>query len=263
MRQRRSGAVRTAVAAALLGLVAVARPVLAEPFIPETDDTVLERLMPPSDPALQELRALAAAQRAEPDALALAIAYARRAVEFARRNGDPRYAGYAEAALRPWLSRADVPPAAAFMDAVLRQYRHDFSGALATLDALLAANPGDAETRLVRATVRQVTGDIAGAAEDCEELVRRADYIVVATCRSAAQEAAGQSRLAAKTLEIALALPAPPGLRLWALTLAAEQAARRGDPVKGRGALSRGAGDRRQRSGSGLVLCRFPARCRP
>jgi hypothetical protein len=155
------GAARAGCAALLLGLVAFARPVLALPFIPAGDDIVLETLTPPGDPALQELRALAAAERAAPDTLAPAIAYARRAVEFARRNGDPRYAGYAEAALRGWLARADVPPAAAFMDAVLRQYRHDFTGALGILDSLLAARPGDAETRLVRATVRQVTGDIA------------------------------------------------------------------------------------------------------
>ena len=221
-------------AAALLGLglVAFARPGLAAPFTPAGDDTVLETLTPPGDPAVRELRALAAAQRAAPDALAPAITYARRAVEFARRNGDPRYAGYVEAALRPWLGRAEVPPAAAFMDAVLHQYRHDFTGALATLDTLLAANPDGAETRLVRATVRQVIGDIAGAAADCDEMVGRVDFLAVATCRAAALEAAGKSRPAARTLDIALALPAPPGLRLWALTLAAEQAARRGDPVK-------------------------------
>ncbi len=232
MRYRRGGSALGAAAVALLGLAAFARPAQAEPFIPMTDDTVLEQLVPPSDPALQQLRALAAAARAEPGQLGPAIAYARRAVEYARRDGDPRYAGYAEAALRSWLGQAVVPPDASFMDAVLRQYRHDFPAALTELDALLRADPANAEMRLVRATVRQVTGDIAGAATDCDELARRVDYLVVATCRSAALEAAGQSRLAARTLEIALALPAPPQLRLWALTLAAEQAARRGDPVK-------------------------------
>jgi predicted Zn-dependent protease len=221
-------------AAALLslGLVAFARPGLAAPFTPASDDTVLETLTPPGTPALRELRALAAAERAAPDALAPAIAYARRAVEFARRNGDPRYAGYAEAALRPWINRTDEPPTAAFLDAVLHQYRHDFPQALATLDALLDTDPDNAEMRLVRATVRQVTGDIAGAGADCDALTGRIASLAVATCRAAAMEASGDPNRATRTLEIGLALPAPPNLRLWALTLAAEQAARHGDPVK-------------------------------
>jgi len=234
-------------AAALLGLVAFARPGLAAPFIPSDDETVLETLTPPGDPALQHLRALAAAARAAPEELAPAIAYARRAVEFARHNGDPRYAGYAEAVLRPWLGRTEVPPAAAFMDAVLRQYRHDFTGALVILDTLLIVAPNNAEARLVRATVRQVVGDIAGAAADCAALSGRVDLAIAAPCRAAALEAAGNSGQAAKTLAIALALPAPPELRLWALTLAAEQAARHGDPAQAevlyREALAIDAGD--------------------
>ena len=234
-------------AAALLGLVAFARPGLAAPFVPTDDNIVLETLTPPGDPALKQLRALAATARAAPDELAPAIAYARRAVEFARHNGDPRYAGYAEAALRPWLSRAEVPPGAAFMDAVLRQYRHDFTNALSILDALLTAAPNNAEARLIRATVRQVVGDIAGAAADCDALSRRVDPAIAAPCRAAALEASGHSEQATKTLAIALALPAPPDLRLWALTLAAEQAARHGDPVKAEAryheALALDAGD--------------------
>ncbi len=234
MSRQRGGAAWPRHAAALLslGLVAFARPGLASPFLPSSDDAVIETLTPPGDPALKEMRALAATARTNPGELAPAIAYARRAIEFARRNGDPRFAGYAEAAMRPWVSGDQVPPAAAFMDAVLHQYRHDFTGASTTLDALLATESGNVEIRLVRATVRQVTGDIAGASADCAELAGRTDFIVAATCSTAALEADGRSAPARRSLEIALALPAPPAIRLWSLTLAAEMAARHGEPDK-------------------------------
>ncbi len=232
MTKQRGGSIWCGCAAALLSLVAFARPGLAAAFTPTGDDVVVETLTPPGDPALKELRKLAASAHANPDSSAPAIAYARRAIDFARHNGDPRYAGYAEGALRPWLNRPDAPPAVIFMDAVLHQYRHDFASALTTLDALLTADPANAEERLTRATVRQVVGDIAGAAADCNSLPRNVELVLIATCRAAAAEAAGNTAQAARFLAVGLVMPSTPDYRLWALTLAAEMAARHGDPVK-------------------------------
>src|SRR5258708_347889 len=114
---RGSAALRRAVSgfrAHTLGLACVAvlagmEAAATAPFVPQDDATVLDILPFPGDPSIRALRTLAAEQRANPNDIALALTLARRYVEQARRDGDPRYAGYAEAVLRPWLT-SSAPP---------------------------------------------------------------------------------------------------------------------------------------------------------
>ena len=129
--------------ALLLGIVLLAVPAAAHaaPRLPASDATVLERLPArPNDPAMKELRELRAALAATPSDAALAARLARRYFELASAEGDPRYVGYAEAALRAWRD-SEAPPEVLFMRGLLRQYRHDFAGALKDLDATLRAAP--------------------------------------------------------------------------------------------------------------------------
>jgi hypothetical protein len=55
-----------------------------------------------SDPVIRELRALHGRLKDEPNNLPLALRLARGYLELGRVTGDPRYAGYAQAALTPW-----------------------------------------------------------------------------------------------------------------------------------------------------------------
>jgi hypothetical protein len=74
----------------------------AAPFIPAADAEILERLpLSPGDPKLRELRALGARLKESPQDLPLALRVARNYVELGRTSGDPRYVGYAQAALAP------------------------------------------------------------------------------------------------------------------------------------------------------------------
>ncbi|UUZ52705.1 hypothetical protein LP419_26185 [Massilia sp. H-1] len=82
-----------------------AQAVQAAPYTPASGSAVIERLPRRADPAQQELRALRAQLAARPGDLALATSVARQHIATARRETDPRYFGYAQAALAPWWSQ--------------------------------------------------------------------------------------------------------------------------------------------------------------
>ena len=160
--------------AVLLVGTLVAAPVLAAPAIPWSDDVVLERLPESRDPSIATLKKMRSLVRAAPQDLRVATLYARRAVDASRATGDPRYLGQAQAALQPWWSADDPPSPALLLRATIKQSLHDFDGALADLDRLLARAPDDAQARLTRATVRSVVGPPT----------RRARTAIVSSARS-------------------------------------------------------------------------------
>ena len=213
--------------AVLLGWALLGAPAQAAPAIPSSDDVVLERLPESRDPSIATLRKMRALLRAAPQDLRVAALYARRAVDAARATGDPRYLGQAQAALQPWWSADDAPSPALLLRATIKQSLHDFDGALADLDRLLARTPDDAQARLTRATVRAVVGRVDEARADCDRLAVAVPALVLATCRASADASTWRA------LDAALAADATSqnAVRTWALTLAGEIAARRGDAL--------------------------------
>ncbi len=202
----------------------------AKPYTPESDGVVLERLPEKGDPSLAQLKRMRAALMMNPLDLNIAVPVARRALEAGRRLGDPRYFGQAQAALAPWWSADDAPPAALLLRATLKQSQHDFEGALADLDRLLAAHPALAQARLTRATVLGVRGRYADARRDCEQLNGLVEPVVVRGCEATPASLSGNADGAYGALAQVLAQGVGnPVVREWALTLAAEIAARRGD----------------------------------
>jgi hypothetical protein len=104
------------VVAPVLGLAVVATAAAA-PFIPQSDQQVLERLpFAASDPVMHELRALSDRLKGQPDNLPLALGLARRYLELCRVTGDPRYADYAQAALAPCWELPQPPEEVLVMD---------------------------------------------------------------------------------------------------------------------------------------------------
>lgn len=226
--------------ARVAGLILFAWPlcgqsVVSEPYVPDDDASVLERLAtrPADAGAIQALYAQQRALAARPDDLALALDFARRAIERGRAEGDPRWHGRAEAALRPWLKASAPPPAVRLLRATLRQQRHDFAGALLDLDALIRQRPDDLQARLTRATVLLVQGRPAAALPDCNALAAaRRNLLAAAVCLASVRGLDGHLDAAAETLAGALAASAqaPAGERRWAWTTLAELEARRGRP---------------------------------
>jgi len=217
-------------AVAIVTAVAINGGALAAPYTPADDGIVLERLPEALDPALAELKRMRAALRANPNDLDHAARLARRCIEAARETGDPRFLGQAQAALAPWWAAADPPPPALLLRATIKQSQHDFSGALADLDRLLAVRAGDGQALLTRATILTVLGRYADAQRDCAKLVRLASGLVTTTCLAGASSLNGDAAGAYRGLVQALARAGDTaGTRAWALTLAAEIAARRGE----------------------------------
>src|SRR5947207_2660834 len=126
---------------AFISLLLFCGTVTTMPYVPENDAIVLERLPEQADPSLKALRRMRAALRVNPSNLDVAAPVAKRAIEAARATGDPRLLGQAQAALAPWWTMSDPPAPALVLRATLKQSQHDFAGAIADLDRLIAIAP--------------------------------------------------------------------------------------------------------------------------
>lgn len=206
---------------------------MAEPYRPSHDTEVLETLPAPGDADQRQLRELRATLAKDPMNRRLAVTVARRYIQAARSEADPRYHGYAHAALAPWWDLAKPPVDVLLLRAVVRQSRHDFDGALADLDRVLAARPRHQQAWLTRAFVLQVQGRHDAAMTSCQRLGPSVDRLVIATCIGRVESLSGKAEAGYERLRRALdASPdAEDRLRVWALTVLAEIAARRGAPA--------------------------------
>jgi uncharacterized protein (TIGR02996 family) len=218
------------VAAAVAG-AALACGAAAAPFVPSDDAMVVERLPSRAIPQLRDAKALRAAgvPKDAGAATALATAY----VRASRVEGDPRFLGYAEAALRPWWSDPDAPAAVLVLRATIRQSRHEFDAAIGDLDRVLERAPRHSQALLTRATILTVQGRYAAAREDCARLSGLVPALYAAVCTAAIDSVTGRSSAAYDAVVRALAGAPRAGAteRAWAETLLGEIAHRRGDPA--------------------------------
>ena len=109
----------------------------AEPYIPDDDSVVLQTLPASGNSNMQQLRQLRKELSNAPTDLALAVKLAQEYLQIGRTTVDPRYDGYAQAALQPWWNMAQPPAEVLLLRAILRQRRHDFDRALNDLDHVL------------------------------------------------------------------------------------------------------------------------------
>jgi tetratricopeptide (TPR) repeat protein len=139
---------------------------------PTDDAVVVQRLT--HNPTAAE-RSRQRTLRAGPANLPLALAAARDAITRARRLGDPRDLGLAQAALQPWWADANAPPSVVLLRATVLQSQHHFDAALRDLGSLLDPQKKvDLAVRqqawLTRAAVLQAQGQLAAAQRDCTAL---------------------------------------------------------------------------------------------
>jgi hypothetical protein len=214
-----------------LMLLLAAATALAAPRVPASDAEVLERLPARAlDPRQREMAELRRALAARPGDLDLALQLARRYYAEVAAEGDPRYIGYAQAALGPWWSLADPPPAARVMRATLLQFNHQFDQALADLKAAAQAEPDNGEAWAWLAAIAMVRGDYPLARRACDNFAPQTTPAIAAGCRAHVDASTGHAAAAAASLRAALRddREADPGERLWALTRLAEIEDRRG-----------------------------------
>ncbi|SEO30458.1 hypothetical protein SAMN05428959_106201 [Duganella sp. CF517] len=219
---------RTTIIAALALSAAVAQ---AAPYIPSSGKQVIETLPRRGDPVQQQLRSLRAELNAKPTDVALATRVAQRYIALGRSETDPRYLGYAQAALAPWWTQAAPPPQVRLLRATLLQSTHQFGPALADLKGVLAAQPDNAQAWLTQATVQTVRGDYDDATASCAHLSNLSIELITVTCIANVGTVTGRSVKSEQLLDLTLerSANAPEELKEWALTLLAEMAQRRGD----------------------------------
>ncbi|MBI2380776.1 MAG: hypothetical protein HYV16_08480 [Gammaproteobacteria bacterium] len=205
--------------------------------VPASDDALV--LVLPEGRALRDEQRRARAL--EPADWEGRLALVRRALDRARVEGEPRLAGQAEA----WLAAGTLPwPAEArLLAAELKQWRHDFAGALAELDVLEHGQPGRADALWLRAQILRVQGRLPEARRACLALLGRVGELEGASCMAATAQPGERAALEG-LLERVLARGGEeaPELRAHAHALLGELAERRGDAAAAERAYKRGLG---------------------
>ena len=231
----------------LLLLLAVSSASGAAPFVPNNDTQVLERL--PSSSRTANLRALQAAVSANPRDDAAAALLARGYFRLAIADGDPRYIGYAHAALARWWSLTDAPTDILVARALVKQYGHDFSSALADLAQAGGRDPQSTEIWSWRAALHLVQADYALARAACDGMKAHGPTLDVVACETWVDGTTGRAGPAYDRFAAARrnARDLRQSDRLWFETRLAELALRAGRPREGerhfRAALTTGISD--------------------
>ena len=205
------------------------------PYRPRSDAQVLATVPARStDPRAQELAALRQAWRSQPQDLDTAVRLAQRCFDEVAAEGDPRWLGCAQAALQPWWTQAEPPPAVRLLRAQLLQFDHRFNEALADLDGVLRQQPTLGAAWAWRTAILMVQADYPQARQSCQQMAPLATPLIAAACSAQVDATTGQAAAAAARLRAALAAPsAAPSKttaaeRLWALTRLAETEERLG-----------------------------------
>ncbi len=180
--------------AILLAVMGFASPLRATPFVPERDAEVLERLPTSLAGRSDELRRLRNQLTLTPTDLAPAVAAAGRYIALGEGESDPRYHGYAEAALAPWWGLPDPPAEVLLMRAAIRQARHDFDAALQDLSRLLRKEPRDPRAWLMQAVIFIVRADYPAARQACEALARLGNAFLAFSCVGSVASLSGQAQ---------------------------------------------------------------------
>src|SRR3569623_834157 len=222
----------------LLGLllIGISAGAGAAPYTPADDDDVLEQLpFNASDTTAAELRGLRRALTASPRAAAFAERVARRYIQQSRLDSDPRYLGYAEAALKPWWKMPEPPVGVLVLRAVILQARHQFGAALTDLDQAVRRQPGNAQAWLTRAAVEQAQGDYQAARKSCFALAPHTSTVVSYGCLMTVTSLNGAAQQSYVLLQRSLQLSSARTrfFLQWTQGLLAVMAARRGDGAAG------------------------------
>jgi Tfp pilus assembly protein PilF len=153
---------------------------------------------------------------------------AQRYFDLAMARGDPRYVGYAEAVVARFP--APLPASLLTVRGQLRQFGHDFDGALQDFARALALEPALATAHAWRGAIFLVQAQYELALIECKALERLGRRTLHAGCLGLAQAYGGQLGAAQATLQQALD-GSQPEQRLWLLTRLGEVAAWRAQPA--------------------------------
>ena len=206
----------------------------AKPFIPINNSQILETLSTTlGAPILQEVKRLKEQVKKDPNNLTLVLNTGKRFIEIARQESDPRYLGYTESLIKPWIDKDNVPSDILIISGTIKQSNHNFHGAIKDLDEALKKDPTSSQAWLTKALILQTIGDYDGAKKSCGHLIRLSNELVSASCLSSVSSLNGQAfksySLLSRILDNASQSYVSPSEKLWAITLLAEIGERIGE----------------------------------
>ena len=174
--------------------------------------------------SLPDLPAPAAAGAGDPATMADQVqAY----LEQARRDGDPRFLGYAQKRLANWPADR-MTDRLLVLRATLRQSLHQFDQARADLDRVLAGDASRAnriQALLTLANLEIVQGNYGRAGDLCGRLQEVYPVLIAASCQAQVRARSGDANAAFQTLEAVMASShADATARAWVLGTLAELA---------------------------------------
>lgn len=176
----------------------------------------------------QDLRTRRTIQAAGREDVATLTALAQRHVERARQSGDPREIGLAVSALAPWWEEARPPVPVLLIRASIRQYLHDFDGALADLALVIQADPNNVQAWMSQAAIQQTTGALGEAATSCRRLMSLSRSITGMICLADLASLGGEHAALDRASVIVRSGNTSTAEQAWVLTVLAEMAERFG-----------------------------------
>ena len=214
----------------VLALLLISAHAYPTPYTPQDAQLLLESL-PARGTAWLEIRSLRDQVKAAPDDLPAALQLVKRYIELGRAESDPRYYGYAEAVLAPWLNTAHPNAEILTLRATLYQNRHEFPAALNYLNLALGQQPRLAQAWLTKAQILEVQGQYQQALNHCLPLLKLSLPLTSQVCINSTLSLSGQLDKAYQQLQqvIQSAASAPIAEQQWALTTLAEMAERLGN----------------------------------
>jgi tetratricopeptide (TPR) repeat protein len=206
-------------------------PVQAAPYTPVDDSEVIERLpFRTGDTTARELATLRGQVDRAPNDPAPAVDLAQRYFDLAMARGDPRFVGYADALVARFAE--PVPAPLLLVRGTLRQYRHDFGGALDDYARALREDPDLAGAHAWRGAIFLVTADYVSAVRECQALQKLGRSVLWGGCTGLTLAYTGHTNQAYKTLQTALASASNDEHRLWLHTRLGEVSVWAGQPAQ-------------------------------
>jgi len=200
-------------------------------LLPTSDAQVIETLTAPAGDRAEE-RALRRQHKSNPADAGVSLTLARRYLDQAHREGDPRFAGRALAALQHWAQAPDAPAEVVLTRANLLQYLHQFDPAAQLLEGLVQRQPAMAQAWLTLATIRRVQGRYVESDRACIGLSAAGAALYAQACQAENDGLRGQFDSARDRFKQLLSTRLNGGTRNWLLTSVAELEARAARPAE-------------------------------
>lgn len=217
---------RIRLAAISLALLPLASLTLfgGEAYRPNAEDEVLEVLPRVLLASRDELSVLRKQLAEKPNNADIASHLAFRYLELGKQVSDPRFFGYARAAIGPWWDAPQPPSSILRLRAKLKERNHQYDQAIADLRLLLEGQPRDTQAWIELANIYRVQGKYAQAQAACDRLSEFASGLPTVLARAPVQAVSGKAQQA--YAELVAHLPTvrqqSPGTLAWMFSILAE-----------------------------------------